>query len=75
MDEDVTPRAVRMKIAEHDLQLRQFAELAGVSYGNLSEVLHGNRALGPGMRARLARAMDRVDANPPPRRRKRGYGE
>ena len=66
--EDVTPKAIRILIAEHDLKLQQVAEVAGVGYKGLSDIIHGRRVMGPGMRARLARAMERIEANPPTRR-------
>ncbi len=65
--EDVTPKAIRLLIAEHDLKLQQVAELAGAGYKGLSDIIHGRRVMGPGMRARLARAMESIDANPPQR--------
>ena len=41
--EDVTPKAIRILIAEHDLKLQQVAEVAGVGYKGLSDIIHGWR--------------------------------
>ena len=69
--DEITPKRVRHTIAEYDLAVTQFARLAGIPAGSLSDVIHEHREMGPGMRARLEIAIRRIEANPPRRAPKR----
>lgn len=59
--ERLTAKTVRMFLAEHDLQLQEFAQVAGRSPHHLCEVLHGRRGLGPGLSERCKAAMAQIE--------------
>ena len=60
-------KTLRRKLAESDVLIAQFAELAGVSANTLSQVLHEHRPISDEMAARLAAGLAQLEADPPAR--------
>ena len=40
-----TPRLLRMKLAEYDIKVKDFAEMVGLSPNHMSNILHGHTPL------------------------------
>lgn len=60
-----TARDVRVALAEFDVPVRAFAELAGIDRTTLCNVMHGRYRLTKPMRIRLEKAAEELDKNPP----------
>jgi plasmid maintenance system antidote protein VapI len=57
----ITPKLLRMKLAEYDIKVGDFAKLANVSYATISGYMHGKINISKLMRYRLDTVIRQLD--------------